>query len=132
MLLAPRKHCNLWVIVVCGTWLTVNNVVRYVMEDTGYGVITLCMICFVKQTIISTNYKDGAADAVGLTSREKKYALQDLPSFFDYCHYMFNLQSAVVGPSFEFRDWNEFINLRGDISKMRPGSNYLPALFRFA
>ena len=51
----------------------------------GYGVITLCMLCFVKQTIISMNYRDGAYSEKELTTRERKYALAQLPNFFDYC-----------------------------------------------
>ena len=75
MALAPRKYCNLYVIGINGFWLTANNVLRMVNEDTGYGVITLCMICFVKQTIISANYRDGGDYSESRTSREKKYAL---------------------------------------------------------
>lgn len=110
--------------------LTTGNVIRMVKEDTGYGVATLCMVCFVKHSIISINYRDGLEDK-GLTSREKKYALKELPGFFSYCNFVFNLQSSVIGPSFEFKDWDDFINLRGDYAKMRPFTNYLPALQRF-
>lgn len=132
MALAPRKQAHLYVIVINGLWLTANNIIRMLQEDLGYGVITLCMLCYVKQTIISMNYRDGAYADKELTAREKKYALTQLPNFFDYCTYVFNLQSAVVGPSFEFKDWDNFINLQGDYAKMKPFSNYWPALKRFA
>ena len=80
--------------------------------DRGFGVETICMITFVKQSIISINYRDGNGDIdKWLTTREKKYALKEMPSLFEYCCYLFNLQSGLIGPSFEFKDWNEFINL---------------------
>jgi len=54
-----------------------------------------------------------------------------MPSLFSYCNYIFNLQSSVIGPSFEFKDWDDFINLRGDYVKMRPFSNYPRAFIRY-
>ena len=37
----------------------------------------------------------------------------------------------MIGPSYEFKDWDDFINLRGDYAKMKPFTNYLLALRRF-
>jgi len=37
------------------------------------------------------NYRDGAYSEKELTTRERKYALDQLPNFFDYCSYVFNL-----------------------------------------
>lgn len=48
MLLAPRRYCHIVVITVAGTILTAANVYRQVMDITGYHVVTLCMITFVK------------------------------------------------------------------------------------
>lgn len=78
------------------------------------------------------NYRDGYGDQdAQLTSREKKYAVKELPSFFEYCNYVFNIQSSVIGPSFEYKDWDDFLNLRGDFNKMRPFSNYPGAIKRY-
>ena len=89
------------------------------------------MIAFVKQTIISINYRDGKGDIdTWLTSREKSYALKEMPLFVDYCHYLFALPSSIVGPGFEFGDWKEFIVRKGSYSKMKPFSNYRPAFTR--
>ena len=88
-------------------------------EDTGYSVSTLMMITFVKQSIIASNYRDGNGDLDSwLTSREKIYALKTMPTFSEYCNYMFPLVSSVIGPSFEFKDWNDFINMKSPYSTM--------------
>jgi hypothetical protein len=37
----------------------------------------------------------------------------------------------VIGPSFEYKDWNDYLNVRGDFAKMRAFSNYFDAFKRF-
>jgi hypothetical protein len=66
-----------------------------------------------------------------ITPREKKYALKKTPSLLNYCAYMFNLQSSVIGPSFEYKDWDDFINLREHYATMPLFSNYPKAFERF-
>jgi hypothetical protein len=51
----------------------------------------LAMITFVKQTIISINYRDGAVEKSKLAEREFKYAVKELPTFWEYCNYVFPL-----------------------------------------
>lgn len=80
--------------------------------------------------ILAFNYKDGGPGA-DVTPREKKYSIQDIPSLLRYLSYMFNLQSAVIGPTFEYKDWDAFMDLRGDYAKMKPFSNYASAFMRF-
>lgn len=77
--------------------------------NTGFSVTTLAMITFVKQMMITINYRDGLGDYnAWMTSREKSYALKDRPSLLQYCSYLFNLQSSVIGPCFEFSDWENY------------------------
>jgi len=79
---------------------------------------------------LAINYSDGAFPE-HLTSRERKYAVKEKPGLLSYCSYMFNLQSSIFGPSFEFNDWDSFINLKRHYGQMRPCSNYVSAIFRF-
>jgi hypothetical protein len=132
MSFAPRKHAHYYVIFLSGFLLSISNIIEQIEGDTGYNVSTLAMITFVKQTMLAINYRDGMGDLESWnTTREKKYALKELPSFFEYCNYVFPLQSSVIGPSFEFKDWNDFLNLKGDYGKMKPFSNYPRALIRY-
>jgi predicted cupin superfamily sugar epimerase len=63
--------------------------------------------------MIASNYRDGNGDLdTWMTSREKTYALKQMPSFVEYCNYVYPLVSCVIGPSFEFKDWNDFLNMK--------------------
>ncbi len=37
----------------------------------------------------------------------------------------------MIGPSFEYKDWEDFLNLKGDYAKLRPFSNYSKAITRY-
>ena len=92
------------------------------------------MITFVKQMQITLNFCDG--DRIhqresDLTPREKQKAITGEVSLIMYLSYMFNLQSSVIGPSFEYPDWEQFINLKGHHAQMRPFSNWFVAIKRF-
>ena len=69
-----------------------------------------------------------------LTERERYHAeaLREFPSFADWCHYhMLMLSSTLGGPPTEYRPYIDFINLRGDVAKMRSYSNFGHAFKRF-
>jgi hypothetical protein len=131
MALLPRNYCLSLTLVVTGLLLTLMNAYEMAKGDLGFNISLLAMISFIKQMMIAANYQDGIAEASDLTSREKSHALQTLPSFFDYCHYHFCLTSAVIGPSFEYKEWDDFISLKGDFARMKMCGNLLPALSRF-
>ena len=60
-----------------------------------------------------------------LTDHEKKYAVyvRKLPSFADWFAYNLFTPFSFIGESFEYGIFDDFINMRGDITKMKPGSN---------
>ena len=81
--------------------------------------------------MVASNYRDGNGDLDSwMTSREKLYALKQRPTFTEYCNYIFPLVSSVIGPSFEFKDWNDFINLREPYKSMPRYGNFVPAFTR--
>lgn len=89
------------------------------------------MITFVKQSMLATNYRDGNGDLDSwITKREKNYALKHRPTFYEYCNYVFPLVSSVIGPSFEFKDWNDFLDLKEPYNSMPLYSNFAPAFSR--
>lgn len=129
--LTPRRQSALVVGVLTGTILTIVHIHRYLHTDgQDYSIDTLMMMTFVKQTILAFNYKDGAPGA-NVTPREKKYSIEKIPSLLSYLAYVFSLQSSVIGPSFEYKDWDSFMDLKGDYAKMPPFSNYASAFIRF-
>ena len=114
MLLMPRKFAVYIIIFVTGGLLTVGNYYEMLTEDITFNVSVLMMITFCKQFMVAINYRDGAGDLDGwLNTREKSRAIKNLPSLADYVNYIFNLGSSVCGPCFEFKEWDDYINLRG-------------------
>ena len=81
--------------------------------------------------MIASNYRDGNEDLdARMTSREKNYALKQMPSFIEYCNYVYALVSSVIGPSFEFKDWNDFLNMESPFNTMPKYGNLAPAFIR--
>lgn len=131
MVFLPRQYAIIAIVVISGGILTIENYRMMMIEELGFKVKCIMMITFCKMHMLSCNYRDGAGDInTGLNSREKARAIKTLPSLVDYICYMFNLGSGVCGPCFEYKEWDDFINLRGHYSKMRIGSNVRPALLR--
>lgn len=96
-------------------------------------------IIFMRTVAIMCNYVDGEVlddeeKGKHLTSRERKFAnhLRERPSFEDWCHYNFFLPFSFIGDFYDFGDYMDFINYRSDVKKMRPFSNVLPWLQRWA
>jgi lysophospholipid acyltransferase len=115
MLLMPRKLAPYVIIFTTGGLLTIENYYEMLTEDTTFNVSVLMMINFCKQWMLALNYRDGAGDLDGwLNSRERLRAIKSLPSLVDYVNYMFNLSSSVCGPCFEYKEWDQFINLQGN------------------
>jgi len=65
-----------------------------------------------------------------LTNYERKNAayVRELPSFKDWFIYNMFTPFAFVGESIEYGIFDDFINMRGDIIKMRPFSNVFSAV----
>ena len=65
-----------------------------------------------------------------MTTREKKWAayIKQRPGF-DWFHYNFFVPISIMGPFIEYGLYLDFINMRGDVSKMRQFAN-LPAATR--
>lgn len=124
-MVVPRQHCVTVGVAAIGLTFLVNRLYIVIEGIHEINVGSVALITFVKQMQILINYRDGNGDIDSwLTKREKHYALKGVPSFLDYCSYMFNLQSSVIGPSFEYKDWEDFINLRGHYADMKPFASY--------
>ena len=76
---------------------------------------------------------DDQVKGAQLTDRERHCAkyLRKRPSFEDWCHYNLFLPFSFIGDFYDFVDYVEFINMTGDVSKMRPFSNVVPFLKRW-
>ena len=68
--------------------------------------LNLCRI-----TSISVNYRDGCVDSDQLKTREREYAIKEMPTFLQFIGYLYNSGCTLAGPFYEYKDYNNFINL---------------------
>ena len=96
------------------------------------------MMDFIRLAQVAANMED--ADSIArkddalLTTRERFYSepLKVCPTLMQWCDFFFFCGGQVVGPSTEYRDLVDFINLKGAYGLMPPGSHLMPTLVRFA
>lgn len=64
-----------------------------------------------------------------LKSRERKYAVKEMPSFLDYFGYLYFCGGSIAGPFYEYGDYLRYIKLEEEYKSIP--STVLPALQRF-
>lgn len=129
MLLFPRDVQHIVTIYFGITVTLVIHVYLYLIRDNSFGLSSHIMSSFVRQYVISLNYKDGGEDPKKLTSREQQFALKQIPAFWDYFSYMMYLSAVLVGPFVEYRTFIDWANLSGHFKQM-PTLGQLPTLAR--
>lgn len=91
----------------------------------NYCRITSLACCIKDGTVIrearkkkgdSTGQIPRAELGVNLKSRELAYALETVPSFFEFLSYIYFCGAAISGPWYEFRDFNAMIMRQGDFA----------------
>ena len=72
------------------------------------------MFNYCKLTSVVCCIKDGQAVKIArkldqepdLKRREKLYAVEDVPSFFDFISYLYFCGAAISGPFYEYKDFH--------------------------
>ena len=64
-----------------------------------------------------------------LKSREKRYAVEEFPSFFDFISYLYFCGAAISGPFYEYKDFIQMIRKEGEFKNVP--STTKPALIRY-
>ena len=97
----------------------------HLVESQGWKVGTIIGVNFAKVSMIAWNYYDAGIKndkekAKYMTARERYYAeaLQNKPSLFSFINYFLYVGNSYAGPQLEFRTIDDFLNYRGDITKM--------------
>ena len=76
------------------------------------------MFNFCRVTSLACNIRDGDTlekakkngKEADLKSREKAYAIEKIPSFFDFISYLYFCGAAISGPWYEYKDFKQMIN----------------------
>jgi len=92
------------------------------------------MMALCKFTSLAYCYQDGGKKKEELLPREQEKAVEELPSFFKFMSYTFFYVTAVVGPFIEYKDFDDFINRKGQFAKKYKtfGASFLFLLSAFA
>ncbi len=87
---------------------------KYVDTFDGWALdyVGPLMVFVQKITMLAHNLNDGRRMAKGqkLRPRQESYALSSLPKISEYLAYIFFFPSVMFGPSFEYKDYNEYIH----------------------
>ena len=139
-MLAPlsRKQTFYLGLAYTGTIMAVRNFFPWyetILDGTGR---MQCTVVFMRTWMLLANYVDAeylddAEKSKHVFRRERKYAeyLRQIPSFADYFHYHMFLPLCFIGDCYEFGTFIDFINMRGDIAKMKLFSNLGAFLLRY-
>ena len=136
----PRGYAHIAIFTVSGIGLALSQAHKYVYNYgvNGLDVPMNLMFNYCRVTSLACNLKDGAAMVKAeksggepdLKSREKKYAIQEFPSFFDFISYLYFCGAAISGPFYEYKDFMQMIRKEGDFKNVP--STFKPAMLRFA
>jgi hypothetical protein len=87
---------------------------------------TVTMLLALRCISVSVCYKDGATDPIKLSSRQQLMAIKHVPSIIEMTSYTFYHSQSTVAVMFEFKDFQRFIEMRGEYESIP--STLLPSL----
>ena len=111
----PREYSHITIFIVSGIGLALAQAHRqyYYYGWNGLDVPMNLMFNFSRLTSLACCIRDGdkivQAKKVGkeaeLKPREKAYAVEKMPSFFDFMSYLYFCGAAISGPWYEYKDF---------------------------
>ena len=92
-----------------------------IRDPTSIYMMTVCKFCS-----FTFSYEDGDKEDKDIyNSTHRKNKIKELPSFIEFLSYIYFYPTAIVGPSFDFIDFHNFIYLNNCYSNMNFLSNFL-------
>lgn len=124
------KTQHKFVLPFIGCYLAGQHIYRMVTDFGGWKMdaTTYTMILVVKLWMFSLSIKDGHMAEKDLLPREKEMRINGVPSVLEYMSYVCFCCGTVVGPSFEFADFKNFINFTGHYKDLPRGTQSYKAL----
>ena len=120
----PRAYSHITIFFVSGIGLALAQAHRqiYYYGWNGLDVPMNLMFNFSRLTSLACCIRDGEKMAqakkegkeADLKPREKAYAVEEVPSFFDFMSYLYFCGAAISGPWYEYKDFRQMIKQEGD------------------
>ena len=108
-----RKYSAFWVLIFTFAHLTTMHLYRMIYMYGQWSAddpTSIYMMSICKYSSMAFSYEDGAKEDKDLkNSHWKQYKLKEKPTLLETLSFAFFYPSAVIGPSFEFRDFYNFI-----------------------
>lgn len=75
-------------------------------------ITTILMMYTCKYSSFAYCVEDGHSSRP-LSTDQSQRALKKVPSFYDYFAYIFFFSGSIVGPSYDYKDWEDYIENQG-------------------
>ncbi|KAL4446431.1 hypothetical protein ABPG74_001172 [Tetrahymena malaccensis] len=114
------RHSQKVVFAFCLTFLSAHHIYRQITDYGGWkqDVSVILMMNFCKLVSFAFCYSDGFKNENQLSKDQKERRIQKLPNIFNFFSYINFLGSAIAGPSFDYYEFDNFINLKNGYSNI--------------
>eukprot|EP00347_Sterkiella_histriomuscorum_P004536 403360089 len=133
---ASRKAQHKIIFIVNALLLSLAHLHKmyYYYGFWGAEITNLMMMNLCRITAVSICYKDGAVPEKDreekLKTRERVYAIDQCPSFYDYLGYLYYCGGTIAGPFYEYKDYINFMHREGHYLNIP--STIIPTIKRLA
>lgn len=116
---APRKKLGRYVIIESGVYLLGIQFKRYLSSvTTSVDITAILMISTTKFITFAYCYQDGAYEVEELNYPQEQASrrILSLPSLWKYLGYIQFIPTAMIGPTFEYSDYDDYLGRKGQFA----------------
>lgn len=117
-----RKKSAFYVLIITIIYLTYLHLSRMITDYGGWTIddpTTIYMMTICKFSSLAFSYEDGAKDDKDFkNAHHREYKIVEKPSLLETFSFVYFYPTSVVGPSIEYKDFIDFIYLRGCYSNL--------------
>lgn len=127
--LAPRRMVGHIIIVESFLALSLVQMRRLSMTygENSMDITAIFMMQLFNYIGLGYNYQNGAKPAEKLSQDQLQRRIVDAPNYLTYLGYVNFLPACMVGPSYEYVDFDNYLHRRGDYASI---PNTLIAMFK--
>lgn len=120
MVLIFKEKCGKLVFIQNIVYMSAHHIYRQIYDYGSWRMdITLILMMLVcKFTSFAYCCEDGFKSADKLSKDQEAKKIEKIPNFFQYISYIYFFPSSVTGTSFDFRDYQNFIEREGRFKKI--------------
>lgn len=117
-----RKKSAFYILIITIIYLTYLHLSRMITDYGGWTIddpTTIYMMTICKFSSLAFSYEDGVKDDKDFKNEHhREYKIVEKPSLLETFSFVYFYPTSVVGPSIEYKDFIDFIYLRGCYSHL--------------